>query len=771
MTSWGMYVGRVGGLAVALGIGMAIASGQGVASAESPSKPPDASESPQPPPESPKPSPSPFGAAGRESADGGVEGKRLSVPSLRPWSGQGYRKSASDETKDLRQDADELAVTLEGSLENSFGARDTDPPVRRSSLSSQHSTPNALQRWRSRVEHASPAKDAEVKAPSINAHSNAYTGGPAVDGRTFAREIDAVDPAGAQTLAFSAPFSKSLAPTAVDVQPLIARAAPTAANEPSTITRLLAPLGFGASATDAPLAPASPTTLMSVLELVRRELEQIFVNKTPTSTHNPGANIAANGAITGKVVGTDPDSTLTYTATSPAEGDVVIGPDGTFTFTPNENYKPNDGASFDVTISDESSGFHIHGLSGVLNLVTFGLVGESGHTHTQTVTVSGEVPPPDLQRTVVVSGLTEPTDFRFLPRINPDDPDEPDRILIAEKGGAIKVYNGSEVQTLTTLPVETYWARGINGIEVDPDFNENGYIYVSYIRNDTDPAKDNVQRLSRFTVTDPTADVLTIDPSTEKVLIEGTEPAGDDHHGGEIRYIDEGVLGDRSDDKIYYATGDNVCCSVVDGSRSQDLGSIYGKVLRINPDGTVPTDNPYYNVPGARQEIYATGLRNPFRGGVTPDGQLLLGDVGQNTWEEINLVSAGANFGWPAAEGVCPGPGVCQPPDSNGKTNPIYAYNEPVGGSSITSVLVYEGDGFGDRYNNAVFFADHNREWVKVMHCDAGYTSCGAPSTFISQGGRTTRLEQGPDGNIYQLTYRDGTLWRIAPSSTETSTV
>ena len=110
-------------------------------------------------------------------------------------------------------------------------------------------------------------------------------------------------------------------------------------------------------------------------------------------------------------------------------------------------------------------------------------------------------------------------------------------------------------------------------------------------------------------------------------------------------------------------------------------------------------------------------------------------------------------------------------PDSNGKTNPIYAYHEPVGGSSITSVLVYTGDKFGDRYENAVFFADHNRGWVKVMHCDAGYSSCGAPSTFIIQGGRTTRLEQGPDGNIYQLTYNDGTLWRIAPSSTETSTV
>ena len=117
----------------------------------------------------------------------------------------------------------------------------------------------------------------------------------------------------------------------------------------------------------------------------------------------------------------DPDSTaFTYTATSPAEGDVFIDSDGTFIFAPNENYDPTKGASFAVTISDESSGFHVHGLSGVLNLVTFGLVGESGHTRTETITVSGEVPPPDFQRTVVVSGLTEPTDFRFLPRVDRD---------------------------------------------------------------------------------------------------------------------------------------------------------------------------------------------------------------------------------------------------------------------------------------------------------------------------------------------------------------
>ena len=432
----------------------------------------------------------------------------------------------------------------------------------------------------------------------------------------------------------------------LDSQPLIAKAAPAAGEAPSIISRLLAPLGIGALATDTPLAPASPTSLMGILELARRELEKLFVNRTPTYTYKLG--IPANGAITGTLDHVDPDSTVTYTSTSTTEGDVFVDSNG-FIFTPNASYDGE--ASFDITISDESSGFHIHGLSGLVNLVTFGLIGESGHTHTETVTVSGAVPPPDIQRTVVVEGLNTPIDFRFLPRVNEEDPD---RILFAEKDGAIKVYNGSQMQStpLITLPVptgQTARARGVNGIEVDPDFNTNGYIYVSYHRVDSDPQEDNLQRLSRFTVTtDPTTGVMTIDPDSELVLLKGDEKATEDHFGGEIRYV-EGVPGDRSDDRLFWTTGDNVCCSVVDGSNSQDLTNLYGKVLRINPDGTIPTDNPYYDdpTPGVRKEIYATGLRNPFRGGVTPDGQLLIGDVGQNTWEEINLVSAGANFGWP----------------------------------------------------------------------------------------------------------------------------
>ena len=226
---------------------------------------------------------------------------------------------------------------------------------------------------------------------------------------------------------------------------------------------------------------------------------------------------------------------------------------------------------------------------------------------------------------------------------------------------------------------------------MDPNFDQNGYVYVSFV------TPDRLQRVSRFTVTNPTATVLTINPASEFVLVQGDQTAADDHLGGEMRF--------GADGKLYIAIGDNGWFngSTEISNNAQDLTNIYGKVLRISFDGTVPTDNPFYNTPGAVKSIYTYGLRNFFRGGVTPNGQMLVGDVGQATWEEIDLIAAGANYGWPSAEGVCPSPGVCTAPGDF--VNPAYAYAHN-GSSSISSVLVYNGSSFGPAWKNTVFFAD-----------------------------------------------------------------
>jgi VCBS repeat-containing protein len=393
----------------------------------------------------------------------------------------------------------------------------------------------------------------------------------------------------------------------------------------------------------------------------------------------------------------------TFTATKPAHGEVTVDADGNFTYTPDASFKGPD--SFQVTVTEvDDGGMHIHGLPGLLNLVTFGLLGDSGHASTQTITFGS------YTASTVVSGLDQPTDFRLLPD---------GRIVFAEKGGAIRVA-GTDGQLqdtpLITLPASTGWARG----------------------------------------------VAAIDPASEKVLVQGTQPAGDDHHGGGLAFGPDG--------KLYWSVGDNVCCSVIDGSNSQNLSNIYGKVLRLNPDGTAPDDNPFPNASGAGPLVYATGFRNPFRLAFTPDGQLLVVDVGQATWEEVNLVTAGGNYGWPGAEGPCNGIGTtnCSTPSSY--DNPIYAYRHSSGGNSITAVMVNAGVNSGGG-QHTVLIADFNQGWVKELTFNSDYSSLISERIFDSAAaGSTSQLLQDADGNIYQLTF-DGTLTRIALASDVSSTV
>ncbi len=390
----------------------------------------------------------------------------------------------------------------------------------------------------------------------------------------------------------------------------------------------------------------------------------------------------------------------------------------------------------------------------------------SGNTTTSApVTVNVLNGPVSFTNTTVVSGLTSPTDFRFLPD---------GRTLIAQKGGTIQVASATgQLQStpLITLPTDSTQGRGLWGIAVDPNYQTNGYVYAAYTLPD-DAAGHTYEELARITVTDPTASVLTADPTSEQVLVLGDQPGTADHFGGGLAFGPDGTL--------YWSTGDNVCCTVIDGSNSQNLSNIYGKVLRLDPDHMVPdlasnplvpADNPFANVSGDNPFIYAYGFRNPFRLTFTPDGKLLVADVGQATWEEVDLVTAGANYGWPNAEGPCLGIGVTScatPPPSPPYTNPIYAYlHAPTGGDSITGVMVYNGPGSAPAPQHTVLITDFNQGWVQQLTCASDYSSCGNPTMFVGAApGNTVKLAQGPDGNIYQLLFGAGQLVRITPSGT-----
>jgi glucose/arabinose dehydrogenase len=328
--------------------------------------------------------------------------------------------------------------------------------------------------------------------------------------------------------------------------------------------------------------------------------------------------------------------------------------------------------------------------------------------------------PADLDRTTIVAGLDQPTDFGFLPD---------GRILILELDGSLKIAPNTEGATavdIGALPPS-------DAFLVDPNFANNGYLYIAY------NTADSHARLSRFTLANDA-----VVSNSEVVLIDSVK-TGLMHQGNTMLFGPDG--------KIYFAMGDDGL-----NTNGQDLSSIFGKILRINPDGTIPTDNPFYNTPGARQEIYALGMRNPFRMTFTPTGQLLVGDVGEQSWEVLNNVVAGGNYGWPVQEGPC---------DSCGYVNPIYAYAHtppPGRAGSITSVIVYTGTALPTEYQNKVFVADYTLHWIKVLTFDPTYTSLISEQTLDTEAGTTVQFQQGPDGNLYQLNIYPGELYRISAS-------
>ncbi len=646
-SGYARHVGRVGGLAFALGVGAAAFTGGGVAAA-------DTSDSPT----------------------GSSESTSASSSSSPQHSNTDREPTASEAeaTRELDPDSESLA-DAEAESDAESADEHGDNAAQPEAVEAQIETAEAAEEEESaaeveaaeEVESLSPMpEDIVAQADDPEAADDLEEDDPEVDDP----EVD--DPE-----AKPSPQNMTAARTAAaDASPLAADIATPEA------------------------APAAPNPF-----------ETFFSNKTPTLDYDPADNSTVGGRIEGDLRPNDPDSSqLTYTATTPAHGTVVIDSGGTFAYTPGSSYAGQD--RFDVTVSDARSGLHIHGFAGLLNLISFGLIGSSGHRTTESVFIG-------FDRAVVATGLNSPVDFRFLPD---------GRIVVAEKGGAIKVVeDGTANAPLITLSVNSLGERGVSGLAVDPDFATNGNLYVAY----TTSALRN--RLSRLTVVGNAA-------GSELVLLQSTESAALNHQGG--------ALGFGSDGKLYWGLGDNGS-----GANSQNLTNLHGKILRINPDGSTPSDNPALGA-SALSQIYAYGLRNPFRLTFTPNDRLLVADVGAASFEEVNVVTAGGNFGWPGAEGVC---------NSCSSINPIYTYPRGAG-AAITSVLAYDGATFGPGYLDKVFIADLVQGWIKVLTCTPEYTSCGDPEDFDTQAGTTVVLAQGPDDNVYQLTYQPGTLVRIAPA-------
>ena len=310
------------------------------------------------------------------------------------------------------------------------------------------------------------------------------------------------------------------------------------------------------------------------------------------------------------------------------------------------------------------------------------------------------------------------------------------RIFVAEQGGAIRVIkNGALLATpFATVTVDSTGERGLIGIALHPDFAINGFLYI-YSTRTTGGAHN---RISRFTATGDVAAA-----GSELALVDLPNLSGATNHNG-------GGMHFGSDGKLYVGVGENA-----NAAQAQDLATPFGKLLRFNEDGSIPTDNPFYATQsGLARAVWAYGLRNPFTFAVQPGtGRIHINDVGQDTWEEIDLGVAGANYGWPSSEG--PSNVVA------GITAPLFAYKHsdtsPPGagpggfltGFAIAGGAFYPTGGpFPTGYRDQYYFADFGSKFVGRLDSANG----NAAYSFARLSGSPVDLMVGLDGAVYVLT-------------------
>jgi len=332
--------------------------------------------------------------------------------------------------------------------------------------------------------------------------------------------------------------------------------------------------------------------------------------------------------------------------------------------------------------------------------------------------------PTGFSETMVSSGLSSPTAMDFAPD---------GRLFVCQQGGQLRVIkNGVLLATpFVTLTVDSSGERGLLGIAFDPSFATNNFVYVYY----TVPGSPSHNRVSRFTAS---GDVAASGSEVAILNLDNLSTATN-HNGGAIHF--------GSDGKLYVAVGENA-----NPANSQTLTNLLGKILRINSDGMIPSDNPFFNTSGARKEIWALGLRNPFTFAFQPGTtRMFINDVGQNTWEEIDDGIAGSNYGWDICEGACA-------PSNGNFRDPLFQYSHGgiwcaiVGGAFYNPPVVQ----FPSSYVGKYFFADLCGGWIRLF--DPAHNTAGDFATGISA---PVDLKVAADGTLYYLSIGSGAVFRI----------
>ncbi len=390
-------------------------------------------------------------------------------------------------------------------------------------------------------------------------------------------------------------------------------------------------------------------------------------------------------------------------------------------------------------------------------------------------TVFAATPPANFSDSLVAT-IDSPTALAFTPD---------GRILVTTQDGTLRVFQGGSLLSTPAFDLSgqlcSDFERGLLGIAVDPAFATNHFIYVYYTFNAHDSCGHNnanapVNRISRFTL--PNTNLINL--SSELVLIDNIPSPNGNHNAGDLHFGKDGYL--------YISVGDGGCDYAQDSgcagsnNASRDDFILLGKILRITSTGGIPADNPYIGANSARcnvtgrttsnklcQETFAHGLRNPFRMAFDPNAagtRFQINDVGQDTWEEIDLGQSAADYGWNVREGLCANGSTssCGTPPV-GMTNPVFAYGRNTGCSAITAGAFVPNGVWPSQYDDRFLFGDYTCGTIFMLTPAGGgtYTS----SSFVTGMGSSSIVAMtfGPYNStqaLYYLDYSSSQLRRVA---------
>lgn len=329
-------------------------------------------------------------------------------------------------------------------------------------------------------------------------------------------------------------------------------------------------------------------------------------------------------------------------------------------------------------------------------------------------------------------------------------PGDPDRLFILEKAGRVRVVHDGTLleEPFLDITAETSadGERGLLGLAFHPGYATNGQVFVHHTDVDGDT------RLMRYQA----ASANLADPASATVLLQVAQPYSN-HNGGQIAFGPDGML--------YMGLGDGGSGGDPEGN-GQDPSTLLGAILRVDVDGgppyAVPADNPFFDDPDGADEVWAYGLRNPWRFSFDRlTGDLYIGDVGQNAVEEVSVQAAasdgGENYGWNVMEGSrCFEADSC---DMSGLVLPVHEYEHPEG-CSITGGYVYRGSALPwmeGRYLFGDFCAGFVRSFVLS---DGAATDVRDHTAELGDVGSLASFGQDADGELYVLDIQ-GAVYRI----------